>query len=492
MPPDSLYYVRVKACQAKGYIPSCLEEALESEKSDGPSFVEDHQSNEVSNTSDEVRQLDTLADVLRFREAQKIMPYSAEKGVVTHRFGPFDVYVVYREVDSGRGDESGSLPDRTRYRVYIPAMSLVSIGGFNVWTSAANTEGRICIRNEFHVGGKSSQYLHRQWYPNLALFCPLMTGPVPGTDNTTVELSYKIKKHNTDLGVQAMQRSGGMKVQEYVKRSAQACGPEAVRIIGILSALYRKAQVPGKSRPTGRKRKKRVSEICEKTNPLRENSQIISGVFSPKRRKVHAPLASPHSKKSILLDITDRVQELPETQLSQEHSALLQESWRKNRPGKRKTGEQKRQEMDQFVELLRNVKDNFLRSWGLRPMANFFTDHVLNDIGKSLNYSSFSKMFRHGKPVPSKTVCIKVRNFVENDLPYRSVDDELDTESFTVLPFAKTRIETLVSSPTEEEAPSPLAKAGRYSNSSRRYTQSIQAFCLERSRRSVLDIGRSS
>lgn len=152
----------------------------------------------------------------------------AKRGVFTHRFGAFDVHVVFRE---GKGSEEQTgfhdcnVSRTSRYRVYVPCMHFLSLGGFSVWCDSLLQEG--CIRNEFHLAGKSHQYLHRQWFPNLALFCPFLTGAVPVSHSTQVEISYKVKKNHTDLGIQAMQRSGSMNVQEYVKRSVQACRIEA-------------------------------------------------------------------------------------------------------------------------------------------------------------------------------------------------------------------------------------------------------------------------
>lgn len=80
--------------------------------------------------------------------------------------------------------------------------------------------------------------MRRQWYPNLSNFCPCLIGSIHLSHNTPVELSYKIAKHHTHLGLLAKQLSG-LKVTEYVKRSALARNQQARNICVELADHYR-------------------------------------------------------------------------------------------------------------------------------------------------------------------------------------------------------------------------------------------------------------
>lgn len=89
-------------------------------------------------------------------------------------------------------------------------------------TSFARCERRAAVVNESFMDGKVTSYLRRQWFCNVVLFCPIFTGHVPLSHNTAVEVSYKIKKHHTEIGLNARQRKG-MAVEEYVKETGLAC-----------------------------------------------------------------------------------------------------------------------------------------------------------------------------------------------------------------------------------------------------------------------------
>lgn len=198
-----------------------------------------------------------------------------------------------------------------------------------------------------------------------------------------------------------------------------------------------------------------MAEISLATNPVIENNHLVEGVFRTGR-------IPPKSRQNKITEQSPGIAaSLPNTQLPSQQSSQLQEAWGKAGAPKRFKGGEKESESQQFVQLLLKTKNFVFQDWGLRPMASFFNENVLNDTGKSLNYSSLSKMFRYGKPVPTKTVCTRLRAYIENELPRRTVDIENDGAEFSIFPFARKRVECLVHSPTEFEVePHCLVKFG--------------------------------
>lgn len=221
---DTVSSVKIKACLSKGYNSASFEELVLTHES--------HQSlAEAENSFDRATMEDFKAPrAVDNAQLLDVIVESAAKGVFKYSFGPFDVYVVFRERNE----------TQSRYRVYVPFMSLVtgSIGGFNIWCDFLNNGNT--ISNVLFMDGRATTYLKRQWISNLTLYCPLITGEMPITHNTAVEVSEKIKKHHEDLGSDAFTRSGGMDIAEYVKKAGLCAKAEGRRVIENLRSFYRK------------------------------------------------------------------------------------------------------------------------------------------------------------------------------------------------------------------------------------------------------------
>lgn len=244
-----------------------------------------------SNFKDTAEAVDEIAEELE-------NAVQLRNGVVHYRFGRFDVFVVYREQFRPRGCDI----DLWRYRVYIPSLSLVSgsLGGFNVCCKPFIQPNK--ITNECFLDGKTSAYLRRSWFANLPLLSNALTGKVPFFDNSQVEISFKNRKHNTDLGILARQRAKGMNLVEYVKRAAVESKTEAVRMSLALTEMAHKTKLVEQNKSKASKsflskllpkKWKTLHSQCTDLDPLNANNEILTGVFTQKKSK--APNKYPYT-----------------------------------------------------------------------------------------------------------------------------------------------------------------------------------------------------
>lgn len=511
MEPEYLYAVMVNACRDKGYNSAAFEEANtmdvheHNDKSEigiaadkmVPSENDDKSStfaarNEATEAIEGMCELDSENTDGGGSETDKCMEddelsetgiSEAEKGVYTYHFGPFDVYIVYRE---GNMSES-----RSRYRVYIPCLSLLenTIGGFSLWRDTLKSDevtlkglGYVC--NQVNMGGNAAAYLKRQWYPNLALLSPALYGDAPIRHNTSVELSNKIVKNHTDVGLIARQVSG-IKVVEYVKKSALARRELARNVSVELKNIYTarlhsdtrrkriakeekaktKRQVEQeqvqqkpdlkkerlrskqgrefeKEPRKQRKKRKTMHELSEELDPTISNQQLVKGVFAPKR-----------DLQPNLVTNQDTPEDIPLTQQSQRNAVEVDESYCKS-PKRSMTPE----EQERFRLIFRTARREYFQdesgsqTWNGSRIAEFFTSNVLCTIDRKMDKSVVSRICGTGRGrLPGRVVCHKVMEYIERDLVKRTVDNEYDLEDFHLLPGAVRKVHKHLRSSADDE-----------------------------------------
>ena len=443
--PNDAEKLRVRAGISKGYYPSYFEEARLSDQGKRSENVRtnyesqdrsDHHVQLIPDLEEDSEFVPELANVLH-----------AEKGVFTHSLGPFDIHVVFREKSEGK--------THSRYRVYIPSLSLLpkSLAGFNVWCEFLQKDETIV--KELFMGGRQCLYLQKQWFSNLAFICPVFTGIVPLTHNTPVGVSYKLKKHHEDLGSDAFNRSGGMRIAEYVKKAAIASKSNARRIIPNLVNFYKKKRSERRRseksnshllqplKTINKEKKITLSSVAQGVNHIYANKQKDKSVF---KRTVESKIVT---RTGTVLQEGKEIQTAL-TQQSQSEIAEIEESWNKSK--KLRTGKNSMSSTD--IEDVKNslsiaVKSTF-EGWKISRIANFFSAHVLNSIGKSIDKSVVSRLLS-GKITPGTAIMLCLKSFLENEAEGRTVEDEDDSVVASVLPGAKRRVEELVSHPRDWE-----------------------------------------
>lgn len=209
------------------------------------------------------------------------------------KYGPFTVYVICRE-EEGSGNEEELARPKARYRKYFPSLSAIpgTLASFSSWAPLLKDVGEVA--NEMYLVERLGSYLRRQWFSNVSFFNQFLTGYCPVTHNAQVGLSFKNKKHHTDLGLQARQRSGGMNIEEYVKRAAQACRQTAVFTGTNLRYHQRNQKLAMKTEPRTKMKPSlkylaTYFNTAEKDQALNKRVFVRKGTEEASVEKVEAP-----------------------------------------------------------------------------------------------------------------------------------------------------------------------------------------------------------
>ena len=359
--PEYVYKVLVDACRGRGYKPTYIEDAYDSfmpedhENRKGPSasriFESDSTPQKEADSRETMHILETETEGPQtFDTNQDHGPRDdrfsisgiedSKHGVLRCLIGPYNVYVVHRE--AGDGTEMARIIHR--YRVYIPALCMGQFiaPGFSSWSDIPASPNEIQIRNTAYSSGHSREYFKKVWFPHVSLCSPLLLGGAPLSHNTPVEVSFQRTKHHSELGVEAMQRPGGMPISEYVKKAAEFSMSNALR---VSHNLIKKRNSNGslKHPQILKNRKKSLAELTRETNPSVSNARILDGVFVGKK--------TGQSPEGGLGD-GQSAHPVPATQQSQTEAANEEERWVKRR------GIHTRED-EQFFETMITAKETY-------------------------------------------------------------------------------------------------------------------------------------
>ena len=213
---------------------------------------------------------------------------------------------------------------------------------FSSWSDILASPNEIQIRNTECSLGYSREYFKNVWFPHVSLRSPLLLGEAPLSHNTPVEVSFKRTTHHSELGVEAMQRPGGMPISEYVTKAAEFSISNALR---VSHNLIKKRKSSGilKHPQISKKKKKSLAELTRETNPSVSNARILERVFVRKKTG---------ESPEVGLGDGQSAHPVPATQQSQTETANEEERWVKRR------GIHTRED-EQFFETMITAKETY-------------------------------------------------------------------------------------------------------------------------------------
>ena len=349
---------------------------------------------------DEKRESGLSTDTLRKLEFENVK--GAKKGCIRCEFGPYYVYITFKEEYEGK----------YVHQVFIPSLQMwkSSTLGFQLETAmplrSGSENGKVSgdvdtmsngrihpfhgdishqIPNHAYQSGKSLEYMKNLWCSLIALINPIFCGDVPLTHNTPVDVSFNILKHYGELWIDALRRPGGIPVAEYFSRAASTILPYSHRVARDL--IQGKRVVKRKPRSKNLKKPKTktptISERAKKNYALTANQRIVRNTFMQHgkdggRARMFAEPAE------------DTNAEKPATQTSQIEASNKEENWSSSK--RRKNADPVADA--NFVTLMKLTRDRFFGGWTSERIVSFLEDEYLSKKGlkfhKSLSLRVYS------------------------------------------------------------------------------------------------------